>query len=144
MTEKEGHANFAADMDVQVQRTLMKELNMLLSGAAFICEEQENGKISDEETWSADPVDGTANLIRHNRHSAVLVALMKNREPVPACVCNPFPQELFSAEQGSVQQDLFERVCQRNFRFARLEIARTDSQGRMRIENRCPPYAFVM
>ena len=100
VTEKEGHANFVTDMDVQVQRMLMAELSALLPGAAFICEEKENEKLSDGETWIVDPVDGTTNLIHHYRHSAISTALMKNREPVLACVYNPFTEELFSAEKG--------------------------------------------
>lgn len=100
VTEKEGHANFVTDMDVQVQRMLMEELSVLLPGAAFICEEKENEKLSDGETWIVDPIDGTTNLIHHYRHSAISTALMKNREPVLACVYNPFTEELFSAEKG--------------------------------------------
>lgn len=100
VTEKEGHANFVTDMDVRVQRMLMEELSALLPDAAFICEEKENEKLSEGETWIVDPIDGTTNLIHHYHHSALSVALLRNREPVLACVYNPFTEELFSAEKG--------------------------------------------
>lgn len=100
VTEKEGHANFVTDMDVRVQRMLMEELSALLPDAAFICEEKENEKLSEGETWIVDPIDGTTNLIHHYHHSALSVALLRNRKPVLACVYNPFTEELFSAEKG--------------------------------------------
>lgn len=100
VTEKEGHANFVTDMDVRVQRMLMEELNALLPEADFICEEKENEKLSDKATWIVDPIDGTTNLIHDYRQSAISVALMRNREPVLACVYNPFTDEVFSAEKG--------------------------------------------
>ena len=81
MTEKEGHANFVTDVDVRVQRMMMEELGALLSDAAFICEEKENEKLSEGETWIVDPIDGTTNLIHHYHHSALSVALLRNREP---------------------------------------------------------------
>lgn len=100
VTEKEGHANFVTDMDVRVQKLLREALGQLLPGAAFIGEEQENEKLSDKATWIVDPIDGTTNLIHDYRQSAISVALTRNREPVLACVYNPFTDELFSAEKG--------------------------------------------
>ncbi len=97
---KEGHANFVTNVDEEVQRFLIKELQKLLPGSLIIGEEQENEALTDAPTWVIDPLDGTTNFIHNYRFSAISVALLKNSEPVAGVVYQPYTQELFYAEKG--------------------------------------------
>jgi len=98
--QKEGHANFVTDVDEQVQRFLISELQSLLPGSAVIGEEQENDELTDRPTWVIDPLDGTTNFIHGYRFSAISVALLEKRSPIMGVVYQPYTKELFFAEKG--------------------------------------------
>ena len=99
--QKEGHANFVTNVDKEVQRFLMDELQRLLPGSHAIGEEQENAPLTDAPTWVIDPLDGTTNFIHNARFSAISVALLKDRRPVVGVVYQPYTQELFYAEKDN-------------------------------------------
>ena len=97
---KEGHFNFVTDADVAVQDFLRRELLRLLPHARFFAEEQENDPLTDCDTFVVDPIDGTLNFMRRRNASAVSVALLRGKRPVLAAACNPYADELFTAERG--------------------------------------------
>ena len=98
--QKEGHANFVTNVDEDVQRFLINELQQLLPSSRIIGEEQENDELTADPTWVIDPLDGTTNFIHDYRFSAISVALLKNRKPVIGAVYQPYNQELFYAAKG--------------------------------------------
>lgn len=98
--QKEGHANFVTNVDEEVQRFLIEQLQKLLPGSLIIGEEQENDPLTEAPTWVIDPLDGTTNFIHNYRFSSISVALMENRMPVLGVVYQPYTQELFHAEKG--------------------------------------------
>ncbi len=98
--QKEGHANFVTQADIEVQAFLMEELIKAVPEAAFFAEEKENGALTDEPTFMIDPIDGTTNFMRGRKCSAISVALLQGREPVLAAILNPYTHELFHAEKG--------------------------------------------
>ena len=97
---KEGHYNFVTDADVAVQKYLQKELAALLPDSRFYAEEQSNQPLTDQPTFVVDPIDGTTNFMRRRNASAVSVALLVNKAPVLGVVCNPYADEVFSAQAG--------------------------------------------
>ena len=69
----------------------------LAGEAQFMGEEQDNSGIDPARpVWILDPVDGTTNLIRNLRHSAVSLALAEGGRVVFGAVYNPYAPELFT------------------------------------------------
>ena len=99
ISSKEGHANYVTNIDCMVQEYLEEALTRLVPGSLFIGEEQENQHLTETPTWIVDPLDGTTNLIRDYRMSAVSVALCVDREPVTGVIWQPYMKELFYAEK---------------------------------------------
>lgn len=98
--QKEGHFNFVTDADVAVQDYVKNALLSAFPQARFFSEEQENEPLTDDYTFVVDPIDGTLNFMRHRNVSAVSIALLKNKMPILAAICNPYENEIFSAEKG--------------------------------------------
>ena len=78
--DKEGHANYVTNVDVEVQVFLKKRLLELLPGSVFIGEEQENQRLDDRPSWIVDPIDGTMNFCRGRELSAVSIALLEKKK----------------------------------------------------------------
>lgn len=95
--QKDGHANFVTNVDIDVQCQLEQALLKLLPGSALIGEEKKNQGLSDRPTWVVDPIDGTTNFLRGRDYSSVSIALLENQRPVLACVYQPFRDEVFTA-----------------------------------------------
>ena len=98
--KKEGHFNYVTDTDVAVQEFLQKELPRLLPGSRFFAEEKENEPLTDAPTFVEDPIDGTLNFMRHRNASAVSIALLEGKKPVTGVICDPYAQEMYTAEAG--------------------------------------------
>ena len=100
ITEKAGHANFVTDIDKRMQDMLKTRLQALCPGAGFIGEESENERLTDAPTWIVDPIDGTTNFIHNYGCSVISAALLVDRIPQVACICQPYLREVYSAERG--------------------------------------------
>ena len=81
--QKDGHANFVTNVDIDVQCQLEQALLRLLPGSALIGEEKKNQALSDRPTWVVDPIDGTTNFLRGRDYSSVSIALLENQRPAP-------------------------------------------------------------
>lgn len=71
----------------------------------FIGEEETSAKniipiLTDDPTWIIDPIDGTANFVRHMPITCISVGLTINKEPVLGIIYNPFMEELYTAMKG--------------------------------------------
>lgn len=94
--------DFVTDVDLRVQETLKTRLAELLPEVQFMGEEQDNSAIDwTRPLWILDPVDGTTNLIRALRHSAISLALAEAGRLVFGVVYNPYAGELFTARLGA-------------------------------------------
>lgn len=98
--EKQGHANFVTQADIEVQAYLLEELHKAVPQADFFAEEKENGALTDGLTFVIDPIDGTTNFMRGRRCSSISIALLENKAPILGAVLNPYTGELFHAEKG--------------------------------------------
>lgn len=98
--QKEGHANFVTQADMEVQAFLLDKLREAVPEAAFFAEEKENEALTEGLTFVIDPIDGTTNFMRGRRCSSISVALLKDRQPILGAIFNPYANELFSAEKG--------------------------------------------
>ncbi len=94
-------ANYVTEKDLAVQRFVIRRLKELTPAFSFLAEEDDAASYSpDQSTWILDPVDGTTNLMRDYRHSAVSLALASKGEIVAAFIYNPYLDELFHALSG--------------------------------------------
>lgn len=95
-----GRANFVTHCDMAVQAFLQRELAARWPQIGFLGEEAAAAPDFSGPVWVLDPVDGTANLMHHYRHSAVSLALTYGGQTVCGAVYDPFADELFSARSG--------------------------------------------
>ncbi|MEA4889591.1 MAG: inositol monophosphatase family protein [Clostridiaceae bacterium] len=100
ITEKSA-ANYVTEMDLAVQQLIVGRLTALTPDYAIIAEESKTNPYgSARPTWILDPVDGTTNLMRNYRHSAVSLALLADNRLQLGLVLNPYAAECFSAVAG--------------------------------------------
>ena len=98
--EKGSSANIVTSSDLAVQHFLVKELEALLPGSGFLCEEEDMDDISHEYIWIIDPIDGTANYARGTSDCCISVALAKDGDVCAGVVYSPWRNELYTAEKG--------------------------------------------
>lgn len=99
--EKEGSANFVTQYDVAVQRFLQQECAKIMPQAGFLGEEENSCRMkASGPVFIVDPIDGTTNFIHRYRHSAVSIALADKGQVRFGVVCNPYTNEIFSAEKN--------------------------------------------
>lgn len=98
---QKGFGNYVTQVDLKVQEFLVGELDQLIPGSNIITEESTKNQFTfAKPTWILDPVDGTTNLMRGYRFSAVSLALFDQGKPAFGIIFNPFADELFTAESG--------------------------------------------
>lgn len=100
IAQKGDIANIVTTSDVAVQEFLCRELETLVPGCGFLCEEEDEHRLDKEYTWIIDPIDGTANYSRGIAQCAICVGLKHHDEMVMGVVYIPYTQELFHAEKG--------------------------------------------
>ena len=100
--EKKGSAvNLVTKYDKIIQDFLFNELEKITPGAHFLGEEGEDNKcITEGYCYIIDPIDGTTNFIKGFQHSAISVALAKDKEIIIGVVLDPDLNNLFYAEKG--------------------------------------------
>ncbi|WP_156299340.1 inositol monophosphatase family protein [Streptobacillus canis] len=89
--------NVVTDVDIKSQELLIKGLKPLIENAIFFAEEKDNEILTDEYTWVIDPIDGTTNFIYDFKHSAISVALLKDKVVILGICYNPYLEEIFYA-----------------------------------------------
>ena len=96
-----GAADYVTNVDVAVQEFLKRELAERFPDVRMLAEEQVNtGFVKEGKYWILDPIDGTTNLIRDMKLSAVALGYYENGEITFGAVYNPFMDELFHASLG--------------------------------------------
>ena len=100
--EKKGSAvNLVTKYDKRIQDFLFEELGKIVPGCRFLGEEGDKNKsLTDGYCFIIDPIDGTTNFIKGYQHSAISVALAKDREIIIGVVLDPDLNNLFYAEKG--------------------------------------------
>lgn len=96
-----GRADFATDVDLNIQTFLRRHLEQSHPDIQFYGEEmgQQDADL-ERPCWVVDPIDGTTNLIHDYRQSAISLALLDGGDSVMAVVLQPFSGELFTAVRG--------------------------------------------
>jgi len=98
--EKSNFADLVTGYDVAVQALVREKLLALLPQADFYGEEGEKDAMTKPWRFIVDPIDGTANFVRHLHYSNTAIALAKDGRVEYAVVYDPYADELFSARRG--------------------------------------------
>lgn len=99
--EKKSEDNYVTEVDYAVQHLILDRLAELTPGYAVIAEEAEARAFDRHRpTWILDPVDGTTNLMRDLRLSAVSLALHADGQMHLGMIYNPYANEFFLAVSG--------------------------------------------
>lgn len=99
--QKEGHANFVTQTDINVQAFLLKRLSALMPQARFFCEEQANDPLTEAPTFVIDPIDGTTNFMHARRCSCISVALVTHGRAELGVIYQPYLDEMYTAKAGA-------------------------------------------
>ena len=99
--------NLVTTADIEAEKILTRELQILFPGTVAIGEEIiENDpsvlRLLDEETpvWLIDPVDGTSNFAAGKEPFAVLVSLIIKRETIFGLIYSPMTDEMAIGSKG--------------------------------------------
>lgn len=99
--EKTSNVDLVTEFDVRVQNFLFANLKKDFKNCTFLSEEgKENKTLEDRYCFIIDPIDGTTNFVKDFGHSAISVALAKDKEIVAGVVYDPFLNNMFYAEKG--------------------------------------------
>jgi myo-inositol-1(or 4)-monophosphatase len=99
--EAKSEKNYVTNIDLAVEKSIVGRLRQLTPDYPVVTEETDSGPVDfDRPAWLLDPVDGTTNLMRGYRHSAISLALAAGGKVVAGLVYNPYTDELFTAAAG--------------------------------------------
>lgn len=99
--EKTSAGDLVTDYDLAVETFLKEKLPPLMPGSIFFGEEEaENAGPGRGWAFIVDPIDGTANFVRHLRQSAISVALACDGAVEYGVVYDPYRDEIFTAKRG--------------------------------------------
>lgn len=98
---KGSNVNLVTEYDKKIQDFLFSKLSEIVPDAHFLGEEgEDNKKLTEGYCFIIDPIDGTTNFIKNFQHSAISVALAKDKELIIGVVLDPDLDNLFYAEKG--------------------------------------------
>ncbi|MDK2951306.1 MAG: monophosphatase [Kosmotogales bacterium] len=97
---KGSHRDIVTEYDLLIENKLKKILKGLIRSADFMGEETSND-FKDNIFWVVDPIDGTTNFSKGNKHFSTQVSLMKKDEVLFGIVYDPVRKELFRAVKGN-------------------------------------------
>lgn len=99
--DKGSAVNLVTKYDKMIQDFLFEELQKIVPDCTFLGEEGDDNKtLTDGYCFVIDPIDGTTNFIKGFQHSAISVALAKDKEFIIGVVLDPDLNNLFYAEKG--------------------------------------------
>lgn len=95
-----GEIDLVTETDKKTEEYILSEIKTRFPSHSIIAEESENGKISKENIWIIDPIDGTTNFAHKLPIFCISIAYMKNNKIQLGVIYDPMRDEMFSAERG--------------------------------------------
>jgi myo-inositol-1(or 4)-monophosphatase len=94
------------DADLAVDRFLSATLRAARPDYGWLSEETEDdpARLTRENVFVADPIDGTIAFVKGKPQFTVCIAIVRNGRPRAGVVFNPITEECFSAEEGKGTQ----------------------------------------
>lgn len=98
---KENQSSIVTNADLESEKTIIGIINKAFPGHNIISEECGTIHNGSDITWVIDPLDGTSNFAAHIPWFGVLIAVLKDSEPILAGACLPIQQDVYLAEKGA-------------------------------------------
>ncbi len=98
--ESKGKHDFVTQIDKLAEKTLVRELQLILPESGFITEEKTTSQEQKDYNWIVDPIDGTTNYIHGIPAYSISIALMHKGEIILGVVYEINLDECFYATKG--------------------------------------------
>jgi myo-inositol-1(or 4)-monophosphatase len=98
---KENPSSIVTNADLESEKIIMGIIKEAYPGHNIISEEYGFINNGSDTTWIIDPLDGTSNFAAHIPWFGVLIAVLKDNEPVHAAACLPVQQDIYYAKKGA-------------------------------------------
>ena len=95
-----GFRDVVTEADVAAQDAAVAAIQARFPAAAILGEEDLTPPDGAETVWVIDPIDGTANYVRHFPVFCVSIAVVQRGAPIVGAVYDPLRGHLFAAERG--------------------------------------------
>lgn len=92
--------DFASALDGKIEAVLKARIAKEFPDHGFLGEESGGTADAHRPIWIVDPIDGSVNFVRGYPQYSVSIALVRNGQPIAACVADPCRGEVFSAALG--------------------------------------------
>jgi len=89
--------------DYQCEELISQHVQHHFPSHAVIAEESSGSDkytLTDQPTWTIDPIDGTTNFVHQLKLSCVIISFLQNQKVKVGVVYHPYSDELFFAVQG--------------------------------------------
>lgn len=98
--EVKGLQDWVSNADKSVEDLIRAALGEAFPDDSIVGEEHANKQGSSAFTWVLDPIDGTTNFVNSTPGWCVVIACVENDQTVIAAICDPIPNETYSAIKG--------------------------------------------
>lgn len=92
--------NILTDTDLKSEKKILSIIKEKFPNHSFYTEESLDNKITQDDLWVVDPLDGTTNFFHKFPHFCVSIAHLYKRKVDLGVIYDPFKRELFHAEIG--------------------------------------------
>lgn len=96
---KSTQSDIVTKADLASERNIIKKIKSKYPNHNIIAEETGFDFKQSEYTWIVDPLDGTSNYAAGIPWFGILIALLKNWQPIKAAIYLPYNQEFYYAEK---------------------------------------------
>lgn len=86
--------------DKETEKEIMNYILGQDPGTKFVGEES-GGSIKEREFWIIDPIDGTRSFIRGLHHWCIMIAYVKNGDPLVSVLYFPIPNFVYTARKNN-------------------------------------------
>jgi fructose-1,6-bisphosphatase/inositol monophosphatase family enzyme len=102
--DKSSNTDLVTETDQQCEELIINLLRQTFPTHKIIGEEssgQDKYELSDQPTWTIDPIDGTTNFVHRLKLSCVLISYLVNKQVMVGVTYDPLADELFYAIKGN-------------------------------------------
>lgn len=98
--ELKGVQDFVTQADQQTEQFIRDKLLTAFPADGFLGEESDHHLPENAPIWVVDPIDGTANYIRHVDQWCISIGLVYRGEILMGAIYDPIREKLFHAQRG--------------------------------------------
>ena len=98
--EVKGLQDWVSNADKSVEDLIRAALDDAFPNDSIVGEEHGNKQGTSAFTWVIDPIDGTTNFVNRTPGWCVVLACVEKDQTVIAAICDPIPDETYSAIRG--------------------------------------------